>query len=444
MSSRKRLVVRLGVALLCVGLGLVPQSGGRAESAAAAVVATATVAVREQASGISSVNMSLIEQTPSSRRIGEVLAQLPTDRKLTPGYLPDGWSAEQKGKQVRAWGPPANAVNMRFNMDGNFASDYIGKPASLQGRFNGNLDDPIKLTIGSLPKLDPTAGLEGILTLPPQAVPGQPMLVGVAPGYRDGSWQLNTTGGVIPLIAQEDLRDIETSSTLIPDVLRRLRESGGLDSLLSRPAPRPFITAYPTTGDVTGVRFINRWHELEVDAPVEIKPVTAPTGSRWLGGGSALTFAGQAACVSGRFPTFGDAYGLMLDGKTELQPWGASPTSVMLGIPDNTAAGSHTISTPDGSSKITIGVVTVEGSLDQNKLWRGESTTMRLRVVGTDEKFPLVVVNRSPDVISMDGGARQVVMTPGGADNAVTRSVTGIHRGNFTILYSVNSPGCGG
>jgi len=36
------------------------------------------------------------------------------------------------------------------------------------------------------------------------------------------------------------------------------------------------------------------------------------------------------------------------------------------------------------------------------------------------------------------------VTTPGGADNAITRSVTGIQKGNFTIVYSVNAPGCGG
>jgi hypothetical protein len=69
---------------------------------------------------------------------------------------------------------------------------------------------------------------------------------------------------------------------------------------------------------------------------------------------------------------------------------------------------------------------------------------MRLRVLGTDKQFPLAVLNRSPDVIGLDGGVRQVVTTPGGADNAVTRGVHGIHRGNFTIVYSVNAAGCGG
>jgi hypothetical protein len=133
-----------------------------------------------------------------------------------------------------------------------------------------------------------------------------------------------------------------------------------------------------------------------------------------------------------------------LTARIELQPWSVSSTTVMLGIPENTAAGPHTISVPGGSSSVTVGVLTVEGSLDQNKLWRGESTTMRLRVVGTDKQFPLAVLNRSPGVITIDGGVRQVVTTPGGADNAVTRSVTGIQRGNFSIVYSVNAPGCGG
>jgi hypothetical protein len=443
MSRRTRLLVRVGFAVLTVGLGFVAHPRAGAGRLPGAFAGRAEIVARERANSVTAINAEMLEQLPSTRRIDQIITQLPTDRKITPGHLPNGWTAEQKGKQVRAWGPGVSKAYLRFDLDGSYGADYIGKQATIQGRFDGRLDDPIKVTIGSLPKVSATPDLDGILTVPPQAISGMPLLIGVAPGYRDGAWDLKTSQGTQPLIPIETLRDIEVNTPGVPSALYGFRDSGGLVNLLSRPEPRPFITAFPRMDGFTGARYTDPWGEITVDAPFSITPVQPAPGPRWIAGGSALTFAGQAACVSGRFPTFDDAYGLLLDGKIELQPWGASPTSVMLGIPDNTAAGPHSISTPDGSSTITIGVLKVEGSLDQNKLWRGESTTMRLRVVGTDRPFPLAVLNRSPDVIAMDGGVRQVITTPGGADNAITRSVTGIRRGNFSILYSVNSPGCG-
>jgi hypothetical protein len=89
---------------------------------------------------------------------------------------------------------------------------------------------------------------------------------------------------------------------------------------------------------------------------------------------------GQAACVSGCFPDAASAFGLMMDGTTELAPWGISPTTIL---------------------------------------------------------------NRTPGIIDLEGGTYQVLQTPGGLENAVTRSVRGIQRGNFAITYSVHTPGCG-
>ena len=68
---------------------------------------------------------------------------------------------------------------------------------------------------------------------------------------------------------------------------------------------------------------------------------------------------------------------------------------------------------------------------------------MRLQVLGTDKPVPLGILDRTPAIISISGGVKQSVSTPGGATNAVTRDVKGIQRGNFTIVYSVNADGCG-
>ena len=424
MFIKRRVLVGTAVGAIVAGAGLAAHVSARAVPR---VTITGELAVRDRAgtSPVTTISADVLEKLPTGRGFDQIIATLPESRDVKPGHLPEGWQAEQKGKDIRVWGPRLDRVRFRLDLNGDFSKDYIGKPATIQTSYQGARDEPLKLTIGSWPTVNPTPNLEGILTLPPQAAPGQPLLIGVAPGYRDGVWQMTTNTGLVPLIPIEQLRDVQVTTPL-----------------LKHPEPRPFITTFPTMGTFTGVRYTDPWGEITVDAPVSLMPASPMSGARSLTSASPLSFAGQAACVSGRFPKLDDAYGLLLDGKTELQPWAASPTNVMLGIPDNTAAGPHTVS--DGVSKIGLTVLTVEGSLDQNKLWRGESTTMRLRVVGTDRQFPLAVLNRTPEIIAIDGGVRQVVTTPGGADNAVMRGVTGIHRGNFTIVYSVNAAGCGG
>jgi hypothetical protein len=218
--------------------------------------------------------------------------------------------------------------------------------------------------------------------------------------------------------------------------------SGVVNVLLKRPAPQPFVTVYPP-GGFSRVRYTDPFGEVLVDAPLDLTAVPSTVCPLSVGGGSALTFAGQAACVSGCFPDAASAFGLMMDGTTELAPWGISSTTLMLGVPADTPPGVHTITLPGSSQSITIGLIAMEGSLDQTKLWRGESTTMRLRVLGTEQPFPLTILNRTPGIIDLEGGTYQVLQAPGGLENAVSRSVRGIQRGNFAITYSVNTPGCG-
>jgi hypothetical protein len=408
------------------------------------IVTTGEIIVRERADSVSSIGMSVIDKLPTSRNFDQLLATLPTDRQLTPGSLPDGWTAVQKGRQITASGPAQPEVNLRFDFKGNNLDDYVGKDATIQSGLGKRLDQPVKIKIQLQPRVEVTPFLDGILTPPAQATPGQPFLIGVGDLYRRGTWQLGTTeGGPVPLLPLEAIRDMSVFKSGTPRALYDMRGTDGFTGLLSRPAPRPFITAYPAMGRFTSARFIDRFGDRLVDAPLTIDPGSPGGGGRRLTGGSAFAFAGQAACVSGQFPTFGDPYGLVLDGRTVLVPWGASQTTVMLGIPDGTTAGPHTISDPNGSSSITVGILTVEGTIDQNKLWKGESTTMRLRVVGTDQKLPVGVLNRTPSIIDIDGGVRQTLTSAGGQDNVITRGVTGIHRGDFSNLYSVSTAGCG-
>jgi hypothetical protein len=139
-----------------------------------------------------------------------------------------------------------------------------------------------------------------------------------------------------------------------------------------------------------------------------------------------------------------DVLAAILDGKTELEPKAGSSNAFVFRIPPDTTPGEHTIEFKGAvSGQYKLGVLGVEGSIDQNQLWRNQSTTMRLRVIGTDERLPLEIVNKAPGTITVDGGSSQVITSPGGANNAITRSVTGIRKGDFNIEYSLNLPACG-
>ena len=399
------------------------------------------VMARDRPSSVTAINISAIEQLPGPVKIDQIVAQLPADKPVTNTYLPDGWSFNQQGNRIRLNGPAMSGVYVRLDLNGSYLKDYVGKDATIQYGLGGKLDS-IKVNIGSGPAVSPTPDLEGILTIPPRGVPGKPMLIGVADPYRQGKWEIGTTGGgAMPLLPLDQIRDVE----IIKGAPQSMYDTRGatLNKLLSRPGSQPFMTSFPETGSFTNVRYIDPFGELLVDAPINIMPAMPATGPRRLTSGSTFALAGQAACVAGSFPTFEDPFGLRLDGMIELPVWGASQTAVMLGIPEGTSPGPHTISDASGSSSITIGVLTIKGSLDENKLWKGESTVMRLQVLGTDKPVPLGILNRSPAIISIAGGVKQPVSTSGGATNAVTRDVKGIQRGNFTIVYSVNASGCG-
>jgi hypothetical protein len=184
------------------------------------------------------------------------------------------------------------------------------------------------------------------------------------------------------------------------------------------------------------VRALTTWTD-----PLPFTPSCTPN----ITGGTSMTFAGQNACLTGCFPGFQNAFSLMLDGKTPLVPQAASQTTIVVRIPEDTPPQAHTIqwvSSLGATGSLPIDIFQLEGSINQNELWRGQSTNMMLKIVGSSKPLPLVVINRTPGTIDIQGGVEQTITTPGGIDNLVTRKVTGIHRGDFQIDYKLNYPIC--
>ena len=405
------------------------------------VVDTATVKpvqviTRERANGDVSLLM-LIRQQPAP--FDEVRVTLPSDKRASAGSLPDGWTHQQKGKQLRVSGPSTTGTHMRFDFPNSKLSDWLNKTTTLQPFSNGTGGIQSMAVITGAPKVEATPNLEGILTIVPYGSLGQLLTVGVANEYREGRWRfVLNNGSTWPLVPPRDVSTWKEPS----EAIQRLRLERHIDWLLSHPDPLPFVTTVPEV-PISRVTFNDPYGESLVDSALKLGLETLKACPLKITGGSEFAFAGQAACVSGCFPDLPSAYGLKLNGTQDLTPWSVSQTNVMIGIPPDTPPGSYTIGAPGLADTVTVGVLALQGSIDTNSLWRGQSTTMRLKIVGTDKPLPIVVLNRTPGIISVEGGVHQTLTTPGGADNAVTRNVRGIHRGDFQITYSLSTPGCG-
>ena len=122
-------------------------------------------------------------------------------------------------------------------------------------------------------------------------------------------------------------------------------------------------------------------------------------------------------------------------------------------VPADMAAGSYNWNFSDDFSKGSehapnptdgqkSNVVGVQGTIDTDVLWRGQSTPVTFFVTGTERPFPMKIENKTPGIISMAGGNSQIKMTSGGADNKVSDQVTGIKVGDFDISYSINTGDC--
>ena len=87
-------------------------------------------------------------------------------------------------------------------------------------------------------------------------------------------------------------------------------------------------------------------------------------------------------------------------------------------------------------------LIEIQGTLDSNRLLRGETTPMRLSIVGTADSVPLRIRNLSPAIISIEGGDEQTASSSGGGTNVVERQVRAIQRGSFNVEWVPATPQC--
>ena len=170
-------------------------------------------------------------------------------------------------------------------------------------------------------------------------------------------------------------------------------------------------------------------------------------------------FAGDYLCVCGFFPTQFIRNQLLLDGKPLGKLAGTSDAIVFQ--PKGLKPGRHVIEwnveafndplytadvpirqPPSSLDEVAFVLLEVQGTIDQNALFTGQGTTLRLRIIGSEEQLPIELTNKTPQIIEMEGGTSQVVKSSGGSNNVVEKRVKGSMRGNFDIIYRLALPPC--
>ncbi|MEM7052633.1 MAG: hypothetical protein AAF604_23420 [Acidobacteriota bacterium] len=205
-----------------------------------------------------------------------------------------------------------------------------------------------------------------------------------------------------------------------------------------------------TPGGELSLQYIDLYGDVVVEVPavpgVEVVEPLA-NGAARISAATPRTFAGQKACVCGVFPGPEAWNALLLDGAALGPPVSASSRMAWVELPADLAPGPHVVSgAPEpgfpAEDRVTVLVLQIGGEIDSSKLQRLETTPMRLWVVGTAEPVEIQVRNKTPGIISIDGGPDQTILTSGGEPNVLERTVQGLSPGAFDIAYELTDAGC--
>lgn len=425
----KRSLLCAGLAVIALVVHLAAQAGG---------TITGQVFVRERENG----DQSLLVNVEAPNGVTRVDITLPRRFTFSTRYPPDRWALNEEERSFSFTGDQVFRFNLRMDAD---RSENVIR--NLQGReIELRIGTPgattLKTKVGVLPRVrfrDDWSTLVA-LTFPPEYTPGKPILVSPAPEYANGvfvpGWdKVEASLGRAELYLKRAEMLLGEKARTPPRTDQRLFNWTKIFDELA-----DFENSTPRFS------FIDQYLEPLLQGRPAIKAVPDAACATGVTGGTPMAFTGKDACMQGCFgeklTDLEKAAILLLDDKPVL-PQAASPTTVVVRIPNDATPGPHSLTWQGVPGQLSIRILSVQGSIDQNQLWRGQSTTMRLQILGSDQPIPLKIVNRTPTTIQVEGGESQVLQTSGGPVNVVNRQVKGILKGDFTIDYSVDQPPCG-
>lgn len=426
---------------------------------------TGVVIARERANG--DLSLGVAAGLKSDSKIDKMEFTLPfKPRKDRVAFVTDGWNVRRKGVKIMlkrnndangnaAEGDPlVEVVNFRIEIGAGF------KPGILKtfGLIEFRVDKSTGTETGSIKvKSFPEKyfGLDGI-RFPGRIAPGEKVFGSVADPVESAVLKELYPNGLdeselkrLAAIYRAFFKIYLGERTLLSGVEYRLKSDTPVlfyaiqISLLIPPQINP--------EEAIGFWYRNRWGEtfLKAEPVVDIKIALDKNDDCKfsLDGCTQYVFDQQVLCACGCFDTeYGRSYlleGFKIDGKPRL-PDAASKTTAMF-IIEGLKPGLHTIEYIPRNGRgydQFFRVIKIDGAIDQSELWTGQLTQMRLQVSGTEDKLPFEVTNKTPEIIRIEGGDKQMIKTSGGPNNLITRGVNGIRRGNFDIDYKLSSPKC--
>jgi len=201
-----------------------------------------------------------------------------------------------------------------------------------------------------------------------------------------------------------------------------------------------------------GVSYTDPWGETLIDGPATDVRLRG-SEPREMGVRPAITgctpalLAGNPFCVCGNFPP-GSTSDLMLNGRP-VDSYLVSSTGSMLNLflPQEFPAGPITLEAARSSSfdiaDTARGVMLHVGAeIDRNLLKVGGHATLTLAVAGTEDPIELRLENTTPNIVSLERGNDQKVLTSGGSRNQATREVSARSPGDFGLRYSLTLDPC--
>lgn len=196
-------------------------------------------------------------------------------------------------------------------------------------------------------------------------------------------------------------------------------------------------------GEPLSIRYLDEWGDPWVEVAevpdVEVVPAEDPPPRRIESAGR-YVIAGRSVCVCGGFDALDIATPFRL-GEQVVQPTSVSRTTAWLSVPSD-ALGPTLIQADGFRGEAATDVIQIGAELDQEHLFSGQQTPLRLTVHGTTQSVPIRLVNRTPQVITLEGGNEQSTESPGGTENVVTRQVSAQQRGSFQLNWEMSPAPC--
>ena len=213
------------------------------------------------------------------------------------------------------------------------------------------------------------------------------------------------------------------------------------------PAEEIYLVTLPADlrpGDRISARYLDEWGDPWVEVgeipDVDVVPTSEDVADPFIESASAYAVAGDPVCVCGAFSAL-DAVARFTVASRPVDVVSISTRVAWLQTaPDG--LGPALIRAEGFRGEAATELLRVRADLDQEHLFSGQTTPLRLIVEGSESALPIRIHNGTPQVIELEGGPEQETETSGGAVNQAIRQVRGLERGAFQLTWELRPSTC--